>query len=141
LLLVVEHEGRCLLVRRPEGSGFLAGSWLLPWADVSAGEAAAIDEAEQRYGVRFELLSGERGRTRHAITFREIAVMVARARLGGPFEGVAERGEAGWFNPEEIAALPTSTLVGKALAALARAEADSRGCRPGAARRARRRRG
>ncbi|HUP22423.1 MAG TPA: A/G-specific adenine glycosylase, partial [Thermoanaerobaculia bacterium] len=83
LVLVVESSGRWLLLQRPEGPGFLAGSWLLPWADAGRGEAEALRDAERRYGVRFALHDGIRARTRHAITFRDIEATVVRARLDG----------------------------------------------------------
>jgi A/G-specific adenine glycosylase len=121
LLLVVEEDGFVWLARRPDDAGFLAGRWLLPWADASAGEAAALAEAGDRCGVRFSLDDGARARVRHAITFRDIAATVARARLAGPASG----GDTGWFTREEIAALPTSSLVGKALRALERAEREA----------------
>jgi hypothetical protein len=126
LVLVVESGERWLLARRAENGGFLAGAWLLPFADAGDGEAAALRRAEQRYGVRFELEPGPRGRTRHAITFREIAVTVARARLVGAPDAVAERGELGWFGAAELASLATSSLVGKALRALAKAHGGAR---------------
>ena len=123
LLLVSESaEGRLLLARRPADAGFLPGSWLLPWADADAGEEAALAQAEQRFGIRFELDGTARGRARHAITFRDVEVSVARARVRERAATVAEGAEAGWFSPAELAELATSSLVGKALLALARAE-------------------
>ncbi|HUP21415.1 MAG TPA: hypothetical protein VNB06_00570, partial [Thermoanaerobaculia bacterium] len=85
----------------------------------------ALRDAERRYGVRFALHDGIRARTRHAITFRDIEATVVRARLDGVVGDVAEQGAAGWFSLAELATLPTSSLVAKALGALRRAEAGS----------------
>jgi A/G-specific adenine glycosylase len=125
LILVAESAGRVFLARRASDAGFLAGRWLLPWADAGRGEAEALREAETRYGVRFALDGGVRGRARHAITFRDVEVTVARARLASSPESISERPKAGWFSAAELRALPTSSLVAKALRALARAERES----------------
>ncbi|MGH9363624.1 MAG: hypothetical protein ACRD2T_17070, partial [Thermoanaerobaculia bacterium] len=68
------------------------------------------------YGGRWRL-SPPLARVRHAITFRDLEVAVHRAEVES--SGVlAEQGEAGWFDAAGRDALPLSSLVGKALAAL-----------------------
>lgn len=116
---VAEWEGRRLLFRRGEGEELLAGFWELPWVEVLEGSGAG-DGGEAtaaafggRYGGRWSL--GERmGEVGHAITHRAFRIEVRRAEVSG-LGGVAEGPEAGWFTCEEIAELPTSSLVTKLL--------------------------
>jgi hypothetical protein len=130
---VVEQDGRVLLFRRPEDEELLAGTWELPWWEPSeeassaggaagpvAGEAAAAATLAGRYGGRWALLPPP-VRVRHGITHRAFEIDVYRGRLGGG-DGLAEGPEAGWFDAAGRAALPLSSLVGKALAALGACE-------------------
>jgi A/G-specific adenine glycosylase len=115
LVAAVVGEGSVLLVRRPEGSSLLAGTWELPWVE-AAGRRSAAAELAARYGGTWTL--GPRvARVRHSITFRDLDVAVHRAELAGGGE-VAEGFEAGWFDGEGRAGLPLSSLVGKVLGAL-----------------------
>ena len=98
----------------------LAGTWELPWVESSAGDAAAA--LGSRYGGRFAL-GAELGRVRHAITTRRIVASVRRgivARRDDELAEVPERipmgREAAWVHRAEVATLPTSSLVRKALA-------------------------
>jgi A/G-specific adenine glycosylase len=118
---VVEEARRCgadravLLVRRPEASSLLAGTWEVPWVE-AAGRRSAAAGLAARYGGVWRL--GPRlARVRHSITHRDLEVAVHRAELAGGGE-VAEGIEAGWFDGDGRAALPLSSLVGKVLGAL-----------------------
>lgn len=105
-----------LLVRRPEGSSLLAGTWEVPWVEAAGGRSAAAGLAAC-YGGAWRL--GPRlARVRHSITHRDLEVAVHRAELAGGGE-VAEGVEAGWFDGAGRAGLPLSSLVGKVLGALA----------------------
>ncbi len=123
VVAVVERDGRRLLFRRGAQEELLAGFWELPWTgegtregagkgwDNGAGDAAAL--LARRYGGRWRL--GERvGEVRHGITHRAFELEVRRAEVEGA-GAVAEGREAGWFTPEEIGGLPTSSMVGKVL--------------------------
>jgi len=116
--------GSVLLVRRPEGSSLLAGTWEVPWVE-AAGPRRAAQGLAARYGGVWTL--GPRlARVRHSITHRDLSVAVHRAELasGG---AVAEGVEAGWFDGRERAGLPLSSLVGKVLGAVeTRADGDGR---------------
>jgi len=118
---VVEQEARrgeragVLLVRRPEGSSLLAGTWEVPWVEAAGARSAAAGLAA-RYGGVWRL-GGRVARVRHAITHRDLEVAVHRAELAGGGE-IAEGVEAGWFDAAGRAGLPLSSLVGKVLGAL-----------------------
>ena len=114
VVVIVERGERVLLFRRDDGEALLAGTWELPWAEAKNGNAESALAA--RYGSRFAL-GGELGRVRHAITTRRIVATVRRGELLGG-DGVAEGREAAWFACAEVATLPTSSLVRKALALL-----------------------
>ncbi len=121
---VVEHAAggdgsrEILLIRRPEGSAVLAGTWEVPWVEAAGGRSAARGLAARYGGVW--TLGPLLARVRHSITFRDVEVAVHRAELAGdPRDGeVAEGAEAGWFDGAGRAALPLSSLVGKVLGAL-----------------------
>jgi A/G-specific adenine glycosylase len=117
VLALVEQRGRLLLVRRPDSSELLAGTWELPWVE------APRREDRLRLGERFAARFGGSwrlgppvGRLRHAITFHRLEVEVRRASFeaGG---AVGEGMEAGWFSRQESAGLPQSSLLAKALVA------------------------
>ena len=111
-LAVVRHEGRILLVRRPESSKILPGMWELPWAESGDGT-----DTESRLGNRYggRWLMGERfGGVKHAITDRSFDIEVFGFDLEDQGE-VAEGRQAGWFAPQDLANLPVSSLVRKAL--------------------------
>ncbi|HVF58997.1 MAG TPA: A/G-specific adenine glycosylase [Thermoanaerobaculia bacterium] len=113
---VVEWRRRVLLVRRPEGDTLLGGFWELPWAELDGGAAPPETLFAQRYGGSWRL--GEpAARVRHAVTFRDLEVAIHRAEVADT-GSLAEGREAGWFDEEGRRALPLSSLVGKALAAL-----------------------
>ena len=132
LVAAVEAEGRRLLFRRPDDEDLLAGTWELPWVPLAEGVECAAEALAARYGGRWQL--GEAVATvRHSITHRAIEVEVRRAecRSGGVVEAdeVAEGPEGGWFAPEEIAELATSSLVAKIVGALSRSPESSTGSR------------
>lgn len=111
LALVADDAGRVLLFRRSDEEELLAGTWELPSA--RAGRRAA-GELGESYGGRWEL--GElAGVVRHGITSRSLALSVRWARVSSAEGEVAEGPEAGWFSPLEVAALPHSAMVDKAL--------------------------
>jgi len=125
VVAVVEEDGRRLLFRRGADEELMPGFWELPWTGEGAGAeavdgAGAADLLAGRYGGRWRL--GEPVATvRHGITHRdfELHVRPARVEAGGAVAEGPEGREAGWFGPDEIAALPTSSMVAKVLRALA----------------------
>lgn len=119
LAAVVQDQGRFLLFRRPEESEVLAGTWELPWIEVSGrsvSETLAEESLRARYGGDWSLVEPA-GRVKHSITFRAITLEIFRAELSGG-EAVAEGREAGFFLPEELSGLPLSSLVPKVLSTL-----------------------
>ena len=110
---LVRHDGRFLLMRREETSALLAGTWELPWV---AGNGDPAADLARRYGGEWRL---ERriGTVRHAITDRDIRLHLWEAVLMTS-GAVCEGGEAAWVEPRRIDTLPTSSLLGKALALL-----------------------
>ncbi len=119
---------RRLLFRRGDDEELLAGFWELPWTGVEGagpgggeGESPAAAGAAlgRRYGGRWRI--GERLATvRHGITTRAFELRVHRAEVadGG---ALADGGaEARWASDDEVAALPTSSMVEKILTAVAR---------------------
>jgi A/G-specific adenine glycosylase len=117
---VVERDGRCLLFRRSETEELLAGFWELPWTGseeesgaLGGEETTAADLLARRYGGRWRL--GERlGQVRHGITHRAFELEIYRATVEGA-AAVAEGPEARWAGDEEVARLPTSSMVEKVL--------------------------
>lgn len=125
--LVEDEEGRLLLFRRPDASTLLAGTWELPsvpWREETSGAPELGTALARRYGSGWRI--GERlATTRHGITFRDLELVIHRADLEGG-EGVAEGGaEAAWHRRPALAGLPLSSMVGKALAAVAAADGES----------------
>jgi A/G-specific adenine glycosylase len=116
LAALVERDGALLLFRRPDGEEVLAGTWELPWVEADAG-ADPERALAGRYGLAVTL--GETlGTVRHSITTRRLVVTVRRARPGAAAAApaaVAEGREARWVAAAELASLPVSSLVGKAL--------------------------
>ena len=113
-LFVVHRAGCTLLFRRSPTASTLPGFWELPWLDGAVRETLDRD-LETKYGGRWLVIAGET-RLRHAITNRRFVIGVH----GGDWRSPAvEQQAAGWYSAEEIATLPTSSLVAKALAASA----------------------
>lgn len=112
LALVVDAEGKVLLFRRGDHEALLAGTWELPAARAGRRVVAELGES---YGGRWEL-GEEIGVVRHGITFRSLSLCVRWARVATARGMVAEGPEAGWFAPSDVAALPHSAMVDKALA-------------------------
>jgi len=111
VLALVERDERVLLFRRDEEATLLAGTWELPWVEGDDADVAA-EKLAARYGGRFTL-DGELGRVRHAITTRAIVASVRRATFSA--DDVAEGREAAWVRRDEMAKLPMSSLVRKAI--------------------------
>ena len=130
LLIAVATRGdRVLLFRRSRQSELLAGTWELPWlelppAGVTGDPPAALALAEKYGGGHGWRLGPVLAVVRHGITYRDLEVSVCRGELWpAAADEVREEGaESGWFDAGQRAALPTSSLVGKALRALAAAE-------------------
>jgi len=114
---VVEEGEGVLLLRRPDDSPVLPGTWELPWVEEPEGAAPeAIARAlGERWGGSWTL--GPRlARVRHGITFRDFEVGVHRAGLRLERAGMLQEGpQAGWFDREQRARLPLSSLVAKVL--------------------------
>jgi adenine-specific DNA glycosylase len=134
IVAVARRGERYLLVRNADTSDLLAGLWEFPWTavapvpggtrDAPAGRAAWETALAQAYGGEWRV-GARRGRARHGITFRslELEVHEAEVRLDGDL--VAERAtsaEPGWLSLDEIAAVPTTSMVRKVLACLAATE-------------------
>ncbi len=118
LVAVVARHGRVLLYRRPAESALLPGSWELPWVELDGGAGEPAGLLAGKYGGGAWRLGPALGRVRHGITFRDLEVTVCRGEVGTAAAGeVREGGESGWFDAAERAALPMSSLVGKALRA------------------------
>jgi A/G-specific adenine glycosylase len=125
-----EAGARRLLFRRGDHEELLAGFWELPWTGVEGADGAGDADGEgaaetpeaataalgQRYGGRWRI--GERLATvRHGITTRAFELRVHRADVETGGE-LAEGPEARWASDEELAGLPTSSMVEKILAAV-----------------------
>ncbi len=109
----VRKGGQFLLFRRGPGSGLLAGTWELPWAendDTSPAKALA-----QRYGGAWRL-GKNIGTIRHTITSRNLLVAVREGEVEA-LGVVAEGGDARWASLAELDELPHSSLVRKAFLA------------------------
>jgi len=115
VVAVVERGDHVLLFRRDDGEVLLAGTWELPWVEGDDGDRSATSALAARYGGRFAL-GDELGRVRHAITTRRIMASVRRATFITRDDEVREGREAAWVARAEVATLPTSSLVRKALA-------------------------
>lgn len=112
LIAVAQRDQDVLLFCRPEESSQLAGLWELPWV-----EWCGRQLAERRLGERFGgswSLGPRRGRVLHTITNRRLKLEVYEASLISE-EELREAPEAGWFSPEEVGRLATSSQVAKAL--------------------------
>ena len=107
---VLESRGRILLLRRPS-RGLLGGLWETPTSEGSSpGELVAA--LEERTGIRARP-AGELGRVRHLFTHRALELRVLRLqRLGGRLR---RSDDARWCGQSEVAELPLSVLMKKAL--------------------------
>ncbi len=114
VVVVAERRGRLLLFRRPEEADLLAGLWELPAVSREGDDEAVVEALGDRYGGSWEL-GPSFGRFRHTVTFRALDIEVRSGRRWNAGT-VAEGVEAGWFEPREIAELPASAIVSKALA-------------------------
>lgn len=136
--LVEDTAGRVLLFRRADSAAVLAGTWELPSVRWPGGSADPPDgELAARYGGRWQV-GGHVATVRHAITFRDLELVVHRADLEG--SDVGEVTEATWHHRQELGGLPLSSIVGKVLAAVAagRRPAPAAGSQPTRAARRRR---
>lgn len=113
-----------LLHRRPGDAEWLAGRWHLPTVELGRGDESVSDAAAllgEAFGGDWHCEDG--AVVRHAITYRDFVVRVAVADwrpdpgLEEPLPGSARR-ELGWFAPEEVDGLPTSSLLRKSLASI-----------------------
>ncbi len=112
---LVEKGGRLLLVRRAEGR-LLGRMWEVPQTSLeSRGLPDLVPELRERYGLEVEP-GPLRVRARHAITFRRIRVEGYGARLRRQPPADEERYR--WTTPQEVKALPVSSLTRKLVAGL-----------------------
>ncbi len=109
--------GRVLLFRRPGDSELLAGMWELPNVPRRGTLAVREESFAQRYGGRWRLEPASAS-VRHAMTHRALSLYVHPARFNAG-ESVGEGPEAGWFTAADRVDLPLSSMVRKALRALA----------------------
>jgi A/G-specific adenine glycosylase len=120
VVAVARLDGRFLLVRNPERSELLAGLWEFPWTPRSGGPEAWESALGRAYGGEWTL-GEQRGRARHAITYRslELEVYCAEVRFEGDTVADGEsRPEPAWLSLVEIDAVPTTSMVRKVLACL-----------------------
>ncbi len=119
MLAWVEGPAGVLLFRRPEESQLLAGTWELPWFDrtTPAQPQAPAKVLAAKYGGQWTI-GPAITKIRHAITHRNIEAEIHRCQLTS-VDTVAEGPEAGWYQPSAITDLATSSLVDKAVAAVA----------------------
>jgi A/G-specific adenine glycosylase len=92
-LLIIEKRGSILLWQRPTNSGRMAGFWELP-------EASQLPEAR---------LGRELGVFRHTITINNYTYRVLKSTIRSAPEGYQ------WVQKDDLANLPTSTILRKAL--------------------------
>ena len=93
-LLIIRQGDAILLWQRPEGSGRMAGFWELP-------------DAARLPGAR---IGAEIGVVRHTITIHKYTFRVHEASVSRIPEGYR------WVKQDQLASLPVSTVVRKALA-------------------------
>jgi A/G-specific adenine glycosylase len=112
---LVEEGGRVLLVRRSEGR-LMGRMWEVPQTSLEArGLPDLARELKQRHGL--DLVPGRLvAQGRHAITFRRIRLEAYASRLRRRPPEDPERFR--WVTPEEMAALPVSSLTRKMLRGL-----------------------
>jgi A/G-specific adenine glycosylase len=113
---VIREDGRVLFVRREAGR-LMGRLWEIPQTSLtSRGRRDLERELLDRRGL--EVVPGRLlTRARHAITFRRIRVEAYSARLQRPAPDDADRFR--WLRPEEVAAVPVSSLTRKILKGLA----------------------
>jgi 8-oxo-dGTP diphosphatase len=112
---LVEKDGKLLLVRRAEGR-LLGRMWEVPQTSLeSRGLADLVRELDERYGLKVEP-GPLRVRARHAITYRRIRVEGYSARLRRKPPADEERYR--WTTPQEVKALPVSSMTRKLVAGL-----------------------
>jgi A/G-specific adenine glycosylase len=122
VVAVVRRADRFLLVRNHEGSELFAGVWEFPWTSRSSRLGECELALARTYGGAWRV-GDRRGSARHAITFRSLQLEIRDADVSFDADAVAEiagesRAEAGWLSLEEIAAVPTTSMVRKVLACL-----------------------
>jgi A/G-specific adenine glycosylase len=112
---LVEEGGRVLLVRRGEGP-LMGRMWEVPQTSLEArGLPDLVRELKERHGLH--LVPGKLiARGRHAITYRRIRLEAYSSRLRRRPPVDPERYR--WVKPEEIGALPVSSLTRKVLRGL-----------------------
>lgn len=112
-LVVVEHEGRILLVQ--EAKDVCRGLWFLPGGRTAPGESipeTAVREAREESGLDVDLLG-----LLYVDHLLSLPEQQSAGRLRFVFAGRAVAGRlkahedqhslrAGWFSPDEMAALP-----------------------------------
>ncbi|MEM7481157.1 MAG: A/G-specific adenine glycosylase [Acidobacteriota bacterium] len=120
---VVEQDDRVLLFRRPDDRTLLAGTWELPWFEISAlspssplDRTAAAEALAKRYGGSWSL-AARRATIQHGITHRSLTVEVLPGSMEDAGEVAKSTVEAGWFDAVGRDSVASSSLVVKALAA------------------------
>jgi A/G-specific adenine glycosylase len=112
---VVERRRKLLLYRRA-GTGLMQDLWEFPMAECRSNEEpreALAREGRELFGIR--LKPGEHlARVRHSIMNRRITLDAFATRIEGPLPRGRER-EHRWVGREEVARLPTSSLIRKIL--------------------------
>ncbi|MDF2629155.1 MAG: A/G-specific adenine glycosylase [Symbiobacteriaceae bacterium] len=116
---VIFHEGRVLLVRRPE-EGLLGGLWEFPGGERPAGatcEQALHQRIAESYGIELEI-EGHLTDVRHVFTHLvwNLAACTARVAPGSPIPEESET--LRWVTPDQISRYPLPVAHQKVAAAL-----------------------
>jgi len=110
---ILRRRGRILLLRRPS-HGLLGGLWEIPNV-ADAGNAELVGLVRERTGLR--VTAGPAlGRLRHQFTHLDLALEIVALDDGGGRLAAHTRAEARLCSPDEVAKLPLSRLMKKALA-------------------------
>ncbi len=116
-LAVIREQGQLWLERRIDTAAWLPGMFELPWVDANAASHDASDaHYRQKYGRAIHLET-ELAEVKHTIGRRAIVAEVWSAHFDTAAAGTVAESRGRWVKLEQFEQLPTSSLVGKALAA------------------------
>jgi A/G-specific adenine glycosylase len=110
---VLVRRGRVLLLRRPS-QGLLGGLWEIPNV-ADAPESTLVERVRERTGLRVAAGSAL-GEVRHRFSHIDLVLEIVRLEDRGGRLAPRARAEARLCGPDELATLPLSRLMKKALA-------------------------
>jgi A/G-specific adenine glycosylase len=126
VVAVARRADRLLLMRNSEESELLAGVWEFPWTARAPRREEWEEALARSYGGVWRI-GGLRGNARHAITFRSLRLEIRDAEVRFEDDAVTEGAahpEPGWLSLEQIATVPTTSMVRKVLACLDQASRE-----------------